>query len=206
MRQMRPQLRFTTCLLLALTISLTSGCARYASRINMLYEPVTSVHGMSGDLYISIKPAVQKPSGSVVWALGEVTDDDGKVIDHLTSPRPPAELIQAALVQEFKQAGYSTLAVSTIRADAAQVVEVHRVELTINQVSNLVEIKATCKLLIDIDIRKNGQVIRKLQYASKYTQTDIKDRDLLVQTVFSQTLQAVMRQAVPEIIAILGQG
>jgi hypothetical protein len=189
---------------LVILIMVTSGCARYANSVNMLYDPISSVRGMSGDLFVSIAPPVKR-NGDFVWVLGDVTDDDGKVIDHLTSPRSAAELVQAALVQEFKQSGYTVISTTNKHAEAQRAVEVSRAEVVINQVSDFADIKATCKLLVGLNIRKNGVVIRKLQYETKYTKTDIKDRDLLVRTVFHEALQSAMRQAIPEITAILEQ-
>lgn len=190
---------------LVFLLTLTAGCARYAQRINMLYDPVASVRGSSGDLYIYIPPSGLKASGDFVWVLGDVTDNDGKLIDHLTSPRSPAELVQDALTQEFQQAGYSVFPTTTKHPDATRALEVSRADVVINQVSGLADIRATCKLLIGIDVRKNGVVVRKLQYEAAYTKTDIKDRDLLVRTVFSQAMQSAMRQAVPELVTILEQ-
>lgn len=192
-------------LLLLILTMITSGCARYANSINMLYDPVASIRGMSGDLFVTIAPPAVKRDGDFVWVLGDVTDDDGKVIDHLTSPRSATELVQAALVQEFKQSGYNVIPTTNKHAEAQRAVEVSRAEVVINQVSDFADIKATCKLLIGLNIRKNGHVVRRLQYETKYTKTDIKDRDLLVHTVFREALQSAMRQAIPEVTAILEQ-
>ncbi len=182
-----------------------SGCARYAQQINMLYEPVVGQRGGAGDLFVTIPASTVRQGEDVVWIIGDVLDNDGKVIDHLTSPRSPAELVQSALTQELNQAGYNVIAAPSPRPQADRAVEVSRVELALDQVSALADIKATCKLVVAITIRQNGTVVRKLQYEVKQTKTDIADRDLLVREVFRAAMRAAMRQAVPEIMKVLGQ-
>lgn len=189
-------------LLLALQCA---GCARYAQQINVLYEPVVGQRGGSGDLYVTIPASRVGQNEEVAWIVGDVLDNDGKVIDHLTSPRSPAELVQAALTQELNQAGYWVIAAPSPRPQADRVVEVSNVELALDQVSAVADIKATCKLVIAITIRQNGTVVRKLQYETKQTKTDIADRDLLVRKVFRAAMRAAMRQAVPDIMQVLGQ-
>lgn len=201
----KPWFRLLPVVCLLLLVLQCAGCARYAQQINMLYDPIVGQRGGSGDLYVTIPASSVRQNEEVAWIIGDVLDNDGKVIDHLTSPRSPAELVQAALTQELNQAGYNVIAASSPRPQADRAVEVSRVDLILDQVSALADIKATCKLVITIKLHRNGTAIRTLQYESKQTKTDIADRDLLVREVFRSAMRAAMRQAVPEIMKVLGQ-
>ena len=70
----------------------------------------------------------------------------------------------------------------------------------LDQVSDFADLKATCRVVVDIDIYRNGQLVRKQQYQAASTKTDIKDRNLLARAVLDEAMQAVMLNAVPGII------
>jgi len=162
------------CLLLA------GGCARYSRNVNTLYEPSATVSGGSGDVYIVIPENQQTRSPDIKWVLGAVKDDDNKNIDEVFSPRSPAEIIQSAFGLEFKKAGY-TIIPTTRRPD----------------------LKAKCRVLVGVDLFKDGRQIKRFQYEATSSRTDIKDRDLLAETVLKDALQSVMLKAMPELHALL---
>jgi hypothetical protein len=50
-----------------------------------------------------------------------------------------------------------------------------------------------------MDVYKNGQQIKRLQYESSSSKTDIKDRDMLARIVLEDALKSIMREAMPEL-------
>lgn len=102
-------------LLLGLLALLTNaGCAAYSSQISPLYEPVTFTRKGSGDLYLltsATNPAAD--ASAIRWVIGSVTNRDGQKIDDLLSTMPPAGMVQDALSQELRRAGYNIIPVTT---------------------------------------------------------------------------------------------
>lgn len=193
--------RVAVFVLMVLTLCmLQTGCARYAKEINSLHQPVVTAHKGSGDLYIVIPENQQSPSARIKWVLGKVTDDENKKIDELTSTRSPAEMAQAALVQELRRSGYNVFPVSQRPASHAKLLDIAKVDVVLDQVSDFADLKATCRVVVDVDIYRNGQLVRKQQYQAASTKTDIKDRNLLARAVLDEAMQAVMLNAVPGII------
>ena len=181
------------CLLFA------GGCARYAHTVNALYEPSAAIRGGSGEVYIVIPENRQTRSPDNKWVIGKVTGTDNRTIDELFSPRSPAEIIRGAFGQEFKKAGYTVVPV-TVRPDAGQrVIDLTKTEIELELISALGNIKATCRVLAGIDVVRNGQLVKRVQYESTASRTDIRDRDLLAGKVLEDALQSVMLQAVPEL-------
>lgn len=176
-----------------------NGCARYARNVNNLYEPSATVSGGTGEVNILIPESQQTRSSDIKWVLGKVKDDDNNNIDEVFSPRSPAEIVQAAFGREFKKAGY-TVIMSTKRPDGEQmVIDLTKTEIELEQISDLADIKAKCRVLVGVDVFKNGQQIKRLQYESTSSRTDFRDRDMLARTVLDEALQSLMRKAMPEL-------
>lgn len=186
-------LALSVCLLLA------SGCARYARSVNTLYEPSATVGGGSGNLYIVIPENRTTPSADVKWTLGTVKDDDNRKIDEVSSPRSAAEIIQAAFVREFKRAGYTVIATTSRPADAQQVLDLTKAEIELEQVSDIVDLKARCRVIAGVDVFRDGQQLKRLQYEATTSRTDVRDRDLLAGKVLEDALQSLMQKALPEL-------
>ncbi len=172
--------------------------------MDTLYEATAFVRGGSGELYIVIPQSQQTQSPEVKWVLGKVRNDDNKQIDEVFSPRSPAEIIQSAFGMEFRKAGYTVIA-ATRRPTAGQaVIDLTKTEIELEQISDLADIKATCRVLVVMDIVRNGQLVKSLQYEAKSSKTDIRDRDLLARSVLDKSLQLIMQKAVPDLHRLLG--
>ncbi len=195
---------FFTLLAMLAGMVLFSGCTRYARNVDTLYEATTFIHGGSGELYIVIPPSQQTQSPDIKWVLGKVKDDENKQIDEVSSPRSPAEIIQTALSTEFRKAGYAVITATQRPTGGQAVIDLTRSEINLEQISDLADIKVTCRVLAGMDIVKNGQLIKRLQYEATSSKTDIKDRDLLARSVLNDTLQSIMQKAVPELSKLLG--
>ena len=183
-------------------VILTSGCARYARNVNPLYEPVVTARG-GGDVYITMPARQETLSSSEKWVIGTVNNRDGEKIDEIFSPRSPAEIVQSALSQELQRAGYTVHAVTARPAGSVKALDLTSVDVVLDQTSNLSDLKAKCSMKVRLDIYKGGQLLKKLQYESSYSDTNVKDRDLLAGAVLQEALHSIMQRAVPEIIAIL---
>jgi hypothetical protein len=167
--------------------------------VNTLYQPSATVSGGSGQVYIVIPESRQTHSSEIKWVLGKVKDDDNNIIDEVSSPRSPAEIIQDAFSLEFRRAGYSVIAATKQPAGNQLVLDLTRTDIVLDQVSDLADLNAKCRVVIGMDVYKNGQQIKRLQYESSSSKIDIKDRDMLARIVLEDALKSVMREAMPEL-------
>ncbi len=182
---------------------LLGGCARYARNVNTLYEPSAVIRGGSGDVFVVIPESQQTQSTDIKWVFGKVKDDENKQIDEVFSTRSPAELIQSAFGVEFRKAGYTVIPATKIPAAGQKVLNLTKTEIDLEQVSALADLKSRCRVLVAVDVVKNGQLIKRLQYEAISSKTDIRDRDMLAETVLQEALQSVMLKAVPELNGLL---
>jgi hypothetical protein len=180
-------------------ILLASGCTRYSRNVNTLYQPIASVRGGSGEIYIVIPENRPTQSSDIKWVLGKVKDDDNNTIDEVFSPRSPGEIIQEAFSQEFRSAGYTVIAVTKRPAAAERVLDLTKTDIEVEQVSDLADLKATCRIVVGMDVYSKDRQIKRLQYESKSSKIEIKDRDMLARIVLEDALQSLMRQAMPDL-------
>lgn len=190
-------------LALAAMLLATAGCARYARQVALVYEPVVSASGGSGDLYIVIPPDQQTQNSTIKWVIGKVENSDGDRIDEVMSPLSSYELVQDALGQELRRAGYGVIPTVARPTGNANAIDLVKVNLSLDQVSGITDIKATCRLVLSFDIYRNGTLVKKLQYDSTFNKTDIQDRNLVAKELLKDSLQSAMQRAVPDIIAAL---
>lgn len=187
-----------SCLLL-----LTSGCARYARTVNTLYEPSANVRGGSGEVYIVIPENSQTLSPDMKWVIGKVKDDDLNTIDEVFSPRSPAEIIQEAFGLEFRKAGYTVIATTKRPAAGQRMLDLTKSEIALEQITDLADLKVTCRVLVGVDVFKDGQQVKRLQYEATTSRTDIQDRDMLARNVLEDALKSVMQKAMPDLHNLL---
>jgi hypothetical protein len=183
-------------------VASASGCARYAKSVSVLYEPVTTARGGSGTIQLVSSPDQHSRSENVKWVIGIVKNEENKKVDEILSPLSATEIVKDAFAQELKRAGYSVVSSTARAAEQAKVVNLSSVEVKLDQLSDIADIKATCNLVISIDVYKKGQLFKKLQYQSKSSETAIIDRSLLANKVLHEAIQSAMQKAVPDVIAI----
>lgn len=184
---------------------LASGCARYAHTVDTLYQPSATIRGGTGEVYIVIPENSRTNSSDIKWVIGKVKDDDNNIIDDVFSPRSPAEIVQEALGLEFKKAGYTVLPTTKRPVGDQQVLDLTRAEIALEQISDLADLKVKCRVLVGIDISNKGQLVKRLQYESTSSRSDIKDRDMLARNVLEEAIQSVMLKAVPELNSLFRQ-
>jgi uncharacterized lipoprotein YajG len=180
-----------------------SGCARYARTVDALYEPVVVARKGIGEVYIVVPESQQSRASDVKWVLGKVKDDENNKIDEIFSTRSPAETIQAALSQELSKAGYTVIPATKNPGTKQRIIDLTNTEITIDQISDFADLKATCRVVAGMDIFIDGQIIKKLEYKSTSSKTDIRDRDLLAKSVLKDALQSVMKSMIPDLSALL---
>lgn len=190
-----PFITLVTCVCLLFA----SGCARYARNVNTLYEPSATAHGGTGEVYIVIPESRQTRATGVKWVLGTVKDRDNMNIDEVFSPRSPAEIIQAALGRELKKAGYTVIPTSKRPAVEQRVIDLTKTEIMLDQISDLANLKAECRIQVAMDVSINGELLKRIKYESKTSKSDIKDRDMLAIFVLEDALKSVMLEAIPDL-------
>jgi len=187
---------------LLLVTFFSSGCVRYAKDVSILYEPTTTVRGGSGTLHLISAADQQTKAENIKWVIGTVKNDDNKKIDEIHSTTSATEIVKDAFSQELKKAGYFVVSATVRPTDSAKSIVMTNVEVILDQLSDIADIKATCTLIVSLDIYKNGQLVKKLQYQSKSSETSIKDRDLLATRVLKEAIKSALQKAVPDAIAI----
>ena len=180
------------------------GCATYTRQIVLRYDPVTTTRFGGGDLYL-VNADLQPPTASGAWAFGNTKNAEGVMLDTLWSGVSPAGLVQSALQRELDRTGYQVIPAQKTPDLSNKMVEITAVTVNVDQVSNISRINATCTISVSFTVTKNDLPVRKLHYEAKGSDLSIKDRDRLAETLLRTTLQDVMKQAIPDIVAILEQ-
>jgi hypothetical protein len=85
------------------------------------------------------------------------------------------------------------------------VIDLTKTEIDLEQISDLVDLKATCRVLVGMDVFKDGQQIKRFQYESTASRTDIKERDMLARNVLEDALQSVVLKAMPDLQALFNR-
>lgn len=191
--------RLIIFLTLAVMMLAVGGCARYARTVDNLYEPTATARGGIGEVYIVIPESQQTQSPDIKRVLGTVSDAANIKVDNVISSRSAAEIIQTALGLEFKRAGYSVISTTKRPVSEQRVIDLTKTEIKLDQISQFTNIKATCHVLMGMDVYKAEQLVKRLQYDATSTKTDIKDRDILAGNVLQEALQSAMLQATPEL-------
>ncbi len=182
-----------------------SGCSRYARTVHTLYQPSATVRGGSGEVYVVIPESRQTNSPEIKWVIGTVKNDDNTIIDEVFSPRSPAEIIQDAFSQELRKGGYTAVSVTKRPAAGERVLDLTKTVVELNQISDLADLKASCRVVVALDVYTKDQLIKRLQYESTSSKTDIKDRDMLARNALEDALQSVMREAMPDLHKLFKQ-
>jgi len=181
---------------------LTAGCATIDRKVNVLYQPVVHGTGGAGDLYLSASGRQQwlAGKGTVQWIVGSVKNKDGETTGNVVTGTAPVDQAMDAFRQELAAAGYTVIAVDALPQNAAKGVDIAAVSIELNENFDLVKSDGVSRLTLSVDLWKNGQKIRKLEYRSMLSDFAVKDRDLLLPKLLQKSLQEVMKQAVPEIV------
>jgi hypothetical protein len=187
-----------------LTLLFLGGCATYSRQIVLRYDPISTTRFGGGDLYL-VNAELQPPTASGAWAIGTTKIADGRMIDTLWSGVSPAALVQNAMNSELGRTGYQVIPAKMAPDLSNKVVEISEATISVDQISTVPRVDASCTIKIALTVMKNGMPVRKLKYEATGSDLAIKDRDRLAETLLRNTMQDVMKQAIPDIVAILEQ-
>lgn len=187
-----------------MTLLILGGCATYTKQLVMRYDPITTTRFGGGDLYL-INAELQPPTASGAWAIGNTKNGDGVMVDTLWSGVSPAGLVQSALQRELGQTGYAVIPAQKAPDLYSKVVEITEARVVVDQITKVPQVDATCTISVSLTVMKNGAPVRKLRYEAKSSDLAIKERDRLAETILRNTMQDVMKQAIPDIVANLEQ-
>ena len=180
------------------------GCATYTKQLVMRYDPISTTRFGGGDLYL-INAELQPPTASGAWAIGTTKNGEGTMVDTLWSGVSPASLVQSALQRELGQTGYAVIPAKKAPDLYSKVVEITEARVVVDQITKVPQVDAVCTISVSLTVMKNGTPVRKLHYEAKGSDLAIKDRDRLAETMLRNTMQDVMKQAIPDIVSNLEQ-
>jgi len=187
-----------------MALLILGGCATYTKQLVMRYDPITTSRFGGGDLYL-INAELQPPTASGAWAIGNTKNGDGVLVDTLWSGVSPAGLVQSALQRELGQTGYAVIPAKKAPDLYSKVVEVTEARVVVDQITKVPQVDATCTISVSLTVMKNSTPVRKLHYEAKGSDLAIKNRDQLAETMLRNTMQDLMKQAIPDIVANLEQ-
>ena len=187
-----------------MALLILGGCATYTKQLVMRYDPISTTRFGGGDLYL-INAELQPPTASGAWSIGNTKNGDGMMVDTLWSGVSPAGLVQSALQRELGQTGYAVIPAKKAPDLYSKVVEITEARVVVDQITKVPQVDAVCTISVSLTVMKNGTPVRKLHYEAKGSDLAIKDRDRLAETMLRNTMQDLMKQAIPDIVANLEQ-
>jgi hypothetical protein len=191
-----------TLLIMLLFPALIAGCATVDRKVDVLYQPVANGTGGAGDLYLSASGRQQGigAKGTVQWIVGTVKNKDGEKTGNVVTGTAPVDQVMDAFKQELSAAGYTVIPVGVLPQNVARGVDIAAVTIELDENYDLIKSDGISRLTVSVDLWKNGQKVRKLEYKSMLSDFAVKDRDLLLPKLLQKSLQEVMKQAIPEIV------
>lgn len=180
--------------------SLVAGCATGNRKVTMLYQPVGHYGTGAGELYLAWPPGSTDRT-DVQWVVGTTKNDDGETKGDIVSPIAPTDLVIDALKQELTATGYTVSTIDSLPPQAARGVVVAGVDMHLDDVTSLVKEEAKSRIIITLELWKNGDKFKKLLFEADYSDFAVKNRDQLLSDTLKAALQGAMEKAIPEIIA-----
>jgi hypothetical protein len=132
--------------------------------------------------------------------VGDITNGEGEKIGNVVTDVAPSDLLENAIVQELKSAGFNVIQERTMPNNVTTGLRLKKTTLKLTEVKSLTRADARCSIKIAVDLWRNGRATNMLEYESVYGDSDVINREELLSRVMLQTLQNLMKRAVPEII------
>lgn len=182
---------------------LVAGCATTNQKVTVLYQPVVHDGTGAGELYLA---GTGRSAGhaDIQWVVGTVKNSDEEPVGDIVSPIASADLVTDAFKQELAAAGYTTNLVGSLPQGTAKGIVVTGADIHLEEVSSLIKAEGTSRVKVSVEVWRQGRVVKKLAYEERISDFAVKDRDQLLPTILQKALQEIMKQAVPEIIKVLG--
>lgn len=187
--------------------TITGGCATTGDqRVDLLYLRAANATGGSGDLYVVEEaPPPTGGTNTIQWVLGEIRNKDGKRLGNMISDTAPEDTLAAALVQEFKSAGYNTVQVKAIPNGVPKGVVLKGATIRVDEVKSASSFEAKCKVTASVQPWSNGTPMNKVEYEADYTESAVTGRDELPSKTLLHAIQTVMKRAVPDLVKTIEQ-
>lgn len=207
---MKTVLKLSKSFILAGTILFTSlsGCATVDQKIDLNYVPIDTSLGLhNGDIAVTrIDPKSATRNSRGEWIIGSLNNVNGVHQADLLSDSSIGELITDALLLELKKTGYTVTYTATLPSGVALGIVINGINEFLNVNKGVVSDSVKHELKFNIEIYLNGIKTKTLSLASRDSQTfplraSKEDHEKIVR----QSLQGVMKQIIPEIIAQTGK-
>ena len=185
---------------------LLAGCAAPGMNVTVGYTPFVNATGGTGELFLvqDVAPPVNQKA---LWIIGQVKGHDGEKENDLVVTSMPADLIAGMLADELTSAGYLVKQVKATPDKASKIVRLSSVTMTLEEKLSLFNFKleAAGALSVALELWNGGTKLQTFDYRASYSDSDIKDGDLLGSLVLRNSIRDVMKQAVPDIVRSLEQ-
>ena len=195
--------RVAACLIFS---AMVAGCASLDQKVTLLYQPVVKGSHGTGEVYLATAKGESwegKP-GTIQWVVGKVKDSrSGREGEILTSIAP-GDLVMDALKEELTAAGYSIILVNSLPPEVNRGIVITRTDLNLDEDSSIIKADGSSRLTTSLELWKNGRKFKKIDYESRYSDLALRDRDLLLPNILQNTMQDLMKQAVPDLVKELG--
>jgi hypothetical protein len=170
--------------------------------VTLLYQPVVKASHVTGDIYLATAKgeAWEGKPGAIQWVVGKVKDSRSGGEGEILTSVSPGDLVLDALKQELTAAGYRTIWVSTLPPEATKGIVITRTDLTLDEESSIIKADGSSRLTTSLELWKNGRKFKKIDYESRNSDLAVRDRDLLLPNILQNTMQDLMKQAVPDLI------
>jgi hypothetical protein len=186
-----------SCLILSIMVS---GCTTLGRKVDVIYQPVVQQGaGGNGPLYLAVRNGQQgfPAKNDLQWIVGKVMNTDGEKTGDIVMTTATDILVVDAFKQELSRAGYKLVPVAALTEEVAKGVNVAGMTVELEETSDLVKSEGVIRLW------KNGKKFKKLDYQSMLSDFAVKNRDQLLSTLLQNSLQEIMKQAIPEIVKAL---
>jgi hypothetical protein len=188
-----------------------AGCATTDQKTFHQYQPVVNATGGAGELFLALAGEIPKVrrkgarptvrmSVTSKWVVVTEKTDSGKKLGIIVTPLASDKLLGDALTQELNAAGFEMRLVNTLPKDVGKGIYLSSVSVDVERIKGLFDVEGTCNVNMSLDLWRNGAKVKRLSYTASYSDSAVFDQDLLLQTILRESLQTLMKQAVPDII------
>ena len=183
---------------------LLAGCAAPGMNVTVGYTPFVNATGGTGELFL-VQDSAPEVSQKALWIIGQVKGYDGLKEHDLVVSSMPADLIAGMLADELTSAGYLVKQVKTMPEKSAKVVRVASVKMNLEESLSIFNFKlnATGGMALTLELWNSGARLNSFDYRASFSDSDMKEGDLLGSLVLRSSIREVMKQAVPDIVKTL---
>lgn len=183
---------------------LLAGCAAPGMQVTLGYTPFVNATGGTGELFL-VQDSVPQVDQKALWIIGQVKGYDGMKENDLVVTTLPADLIAGLLADELTSAGYLVKQVKAMPEKSTKAVRLSLVKMTLEESLSMLHFKleATGAMALTLELWNNGARLQTFDYRASFSDSDVKDGDLLGSLVLRNSIRDVMKQAAPDIVKAL---